>query len=144
MAAVSPADGYVKFVYDGQSIEKVVLGQRSIGIGFTADDLIGRHPGLIFLDADRRETLIALMGEDGYRLAGDVISVGSGLKIQGDWVTGDGFNRRLASRNRGAVAINRTDGRVVVAVWTDEVGLQIWGDIGGDVPEAIESVLRSH
>ena len=144
LPAVSAADGYVAFVYDGQIIEKVALGQRSAGIGLTADDWIGHRPGSIFRDADWRETLIALMGEGGYKLAGDVIAVGSGFEIQGDWVAGAGFNRRMVGHNHGAVAVNRTDGRVVVALQTDEAGLQIWGDIAGSVPEAIEGINHRH
>jgi hypothetical protein len=63
------------------------------------------------------------------------------MQADGGWVAGDGFNNRMAGHARGAIAINRSDGRVVIAIRTSEGGLQVWGDLGGDVPDAIQCVL---
>gem|GEM_PF-1949094 len=144
----SAHEGFVAFVYDGKTFEEVVLGQEASGIGRAAEDWIGRYPFEVMRDADWRTSLIELMDEDGYRLAGEVIDSSSPFEVQGDWVAGFGFNSRMAGHARGhargAIALSRNGERVVVAIRTEEGGLQTWGDLSGTMPEAIESVLRSH
>jgi len=135
------SEGFVAYVYDGKAIEKVSLVQNASGIGQNADDWVGRYPHEVFRDADWRDRLIALMGEDAYVAAGNVIATSSPFEVRGDWVVGTGFNNRLAGDAAGAIALNRNDGRVVVAIFTDAFGVQVWGDIGGTVPQGIHSIL---
>jgi len=143
MPSQTAADGLVAFVYDGRTIQEVILGQEATGVPKQADQLIGRYPFELLRDADWRPELVALMGEDGYRRAGDVIATSSQFEAQGDWVAATGFNNRLSGDAYGAIAIHRTDGRVVVALRTSTNGLELWGDMSGSVPEAIMLVMNS-
>lgn len=136
------ADGFVSFVYDGKTIDERVVGQRVSGVGPVAEDWIGRYPFEVFRDADWRGPLVALMGEADYRRAGDVIATSSPFEAEGDWVTGTGFNSRIDGA-RGAIALNRRDGRAVVAIRTDARGLEMWGNPGGTIPPGLLSVLQS-
>ncbi|MCW1951774.1 MAG: hypothetical protein KIH44_010465 [Octadecabacter sp.] len=142
MPSTSAAEGFVAFVYDGKAIERVVLGQQVTGVPFEADALVGRYPYEIFRDAGWRASLLALMGESGYQLAGDVIATASPMEVQGDWVAGSGFNNRMAGNAYGATAIHRTDHRVVVAIRTQEGGLQVWGNLSGAMPQEVQVVLE--
>lgn len=142
MPSMTAAEGFVAFVYDGKAIERVVLGQQDTGVPFEPGALVGRYPYEIFRDAGWRASLVSLMGESGYRLAGDVIATASPMEVQGDWVAGRGFNNRMAGSAYGAIAINRIDRRVVVAIRTEESGLQVWGNLTGATPEDVLVVLE--
>ncbi len=126
MPARVAADGFVAFVYDGRSIEEVVLGQVSAGVGLRAEDWIGRYPYEVMRDADWRGPLVAQMGEAAYRRAGEVIGTSTPFVVEGDWVVGEGFNNRLPGIARGVLALNRTDGRAIVAIRTQAHGLEVW------------------
>jgi hypothetical protein len=143
MPSVLAADGFVEYVYDGEQVRETVLGQQDLGVPRTADALIGLYPFEVFRNAGWRAPLTALMGEASYRRAGEVIATSSPFEMQGDWVAGTGFNNRLKGNAVGAIAIHRTDGRVVVALRTEENGLELWGDMSGSVPLAITLVMNA-
>ena len=140
MQSLDAADGYVSFAYDGQVIREEIAGQRTLGLGFDAAAWEGRYPFEVFSDAEWREPLIALMGEDAYRRAGNTIEVSSPMVAEGAWLTGRGCRSRMCDFAWGALAIH-TDGRIVVALRTKERGLEVYGTLDANVPTPIAGVI---
>ncbi|MEL6958624.1 MAG: hypothetical protein AAGL89_06685 [Pseudomonadota bacterium] len=143
MPAPQAADGYIDFVYDGQVIEERVAGQQSTGIGKRAEDWVGHYPFDLFSDADWRVRLVALMGEDSYRDAGNVIQVSSPMERDGPWVVGRGCRPRMCGEAYGAVALH-DDGRIVIAFRSGDGPVQVYGDMSGAVPGVIRDVIHGN
>ena len=136
------ANGFVDFIYDGRRVIEQVAGQRSAGIGLDAEAWVGRYPFEMFSDADWRAPLVTLMGEDAYRRAGNTIETASEMRRQGAWVVGRGCRSRQCDVAYGAVAIHE-DGRVVIALRTDEADLEVFGALNGELPTVIMDVMQA-
>lgn len=139
--AFQAEQGFVTFVYDGKTITEVAAGQQNTGRGLTAQAWVNAHPNEVFRDAGLRSTLVDLMGEQKYTIAGEVIGVASAMARDGQWVAGKGCMPRQCDVARGAVAIHE-DGRIVVALRTQDSGLEVWGDMSGVPPSVIMDVIE--
>jgi len=138
MPAFAASDGFVAFVYDGKTIEEGIVGQRSAGVGLVGVDWVGRYPFEVLRDTDWRPTLEEMMGPEAYARAGEVIATSSPFEVQGSWVVGEGFAPRMRGNAHGLIALHIEDeARAIVAIRTEERGVEIWGELEGSVPEAV-------
>ncbi|MBU2991972.1 hypothetical protein Q4555_14805 [Octadecabacter sp. 1_MG-2023] len=135
------ADGRIAYIYDGKTVEEVVLGQVSANVGRDPMDWVGRGPFELLADADWRADFVALMGEDDYAGVGEIMAMSSGMETQGEWLVGAGSNPRVTGETRGVLALHLTDGRILVAVRESDGSIQGWGDLDREMPPMMERLI---
>ncbi len=143
MPSMDAAEGFIAFDYDGTTVTDRVVGQVASASPpeAGADPWIGLYPYDLFRGSDWHALLAGLMGEAAYVRAGDVISLSTPMEVQGDWVVGAGCDKYECDTTRGAVAIHRDDGRVLVALRTPQNGTQLFGEARGPLPAGLRAVM---
>ncbi|MBI1416057.1 MAG: hypothetical protein GC146_02435 [Limimaricola sp.] len=143
MPSMTPGAGNVSYVYDGHTISEVAVGEVPSGHppSAGADAWIGQYPYDLLVAAEWRDRFVALMGEADYQRAQQVISLTTPMEVEGDWVAGSGCVQGFCDESDGAVAINRADGRLLVALWTQGSAPRLWGEAQGPLPDKIRPVM---
>jgi hypothetical protein len=145
LPSLDATEGFVAFDYDGNQITERVVGQEASisGPDAGAEPWIGQYPHDLFRASDWRGPLVALMGEEAYARAGATIELSGPMEAEGDWVAGAGCVKIGCETVRGAVAIHRGDGRLLVALRTPEAGLEVYGDEPGELPPSVQDVIEA-
>jgi hypothetical protein len=141
---VNGQPGEVAFVYDGRVVREVQLGLSASGKGpdVGADAWIGGHPGELVSSSEWDGALRALVGQGRIEAVRGLIVVASTMQQDGDWVAGSGCMPHECNRAYGAIAINRRDGRLIVALRHFEDPPELYGNPAGTLPAAIREVLQ--
>ena len=145
MNSLNPDEGRLEYVYDGRVVRERVLGMRASGFGpeASARNWIGRVPSELFAAAEWREPLVALIGQDAYDEAQEVMDLydDEGMQL---WVAGFMFGNRDSGGSWGAVAINDDDRRLLVVLKAPGEAPRLWGDARGPLPAPIvEAISRA-
>lgn len=142
MASQSATDPLTSFVYDGEVVREVGLGQ-SASFSPPANGGLpweGHYAYELFRASDWRPALVEVMGEDGYRYGGQTFNLSAPMERQGNWVVGTGCRQHDCGDWRGAIALHVTDGRILVAI-NDHGNAQFWGKQADDMPPMIADVM---
>ena len=137
-------EGKVTFLYDGKGPVREARADVDVS-GMAAWDDWGywdaRHPYDMMAAADMRPRFVALMGREVYQRALSRVVVASNMMREGDWITGAGGQRHNATAARTAVALNRRDGRLVVASKGEGGAPMMWGHPDMVLPGPIAAIM---
>jgi hypothetical protein len=147
MSSMNPDEGRLEYVYDGRRVVERVLGMQEAGFGpeASARNWIGHAPSELFAAAEWREPLIALIGQEAYDEAQDILDLydGEGMQLSEGWVAGLSFSHRDSGASWGAVAINDDDRRLLVVLGRQGQAPRLWGEARGPLPAPIvEAISR--
>ena len=143
MASFADPGQTIAFVYDGRDITETPLGLSPSGSPPEGGALpwIGRAPYDLVTASDWRGPLVDLIGAGALGDLRHAIGLSSGMERDGNWVAGAGCRARMCDVSRAAIAIDVTDGRLLVAMWEAGSPPRLWGSAGGTVPAAILDVM---
>lgn len=139
-----PGQGRSAFVWDGKGrIVEQKLGMEQTGLtpemGVAA--WVGRHPYELLTSPEWSGLFTALMGGEALQKVQAGIAIGTGMEMQGEWLTGAGCQPHMCDAVASAVAVHSGDGRVLVAYWQQGAGAQVWGDASAGFPPAVAGVM---
>ncbi len=144
MPSFEPGKGDVSFVYDGKNAIREVqhdLVASGMGPGDGWDFWAGRHPYSLVTAGELQDRLAAMLGPEVLVEAQRLLVVANNMELDGDWVAGTGCQAHMCDVNVGAVAVNVTDGRFLVALRKGSDPARLWGDARGVLPGAVLEVL---
>lgn len=145
LRSMMPGEPNIGFVWDGRgsAVREVVLAVPTSGLPPAAGTgvWIGRHPSEWLGAPEWQDVLTQLMATQGLQDARRIVQVGHAFSPWGGWLTASGCQPHACDATMGAVALHQ-DGRVVVALWEQGLGLRLWGDLRGEVPPAILEVMQ--
>ncbi|MEZ5754985.1 MAG: hypothetical protein R3D90_09540 [Paracoccaceae bacterium] len=139
-----PGQGRSAFVWDAKGrIVEQKLGMEPTGL---APDRgvgawVGRHPYELVTAPEWAGVFTVLMGGAALERLQAGIAIGTGMEMQGDWLTGQGCQPHMCDVVASAVAVHAGDLRVLVAYWEQGKGAQLWGDGSAGIPPAIAEVM---
>ena len=127
-----PGKGDVTFLYDGQTVTRrqeplAPSGQGNAG----AEYWVGRFAFEMLDSAELQAPLREIMGEEALAALQDTLRMALPMQIEGDWVIGEGYVKFSALADNGFIAMNRTDGRLLVGLRRDGGAPQLFGDLRG-------------
>lgn len=143
LPSMVPGEGKVAFRWDGKVVTETALAVPKSGMLSSAGAAawVGKHPNELMEAPEWRGAFVALMGEVAFQDALRIIQVAQNLEQDGNWVAASGCQPHACDVTLGAVAVSLTDGRIVVALWEEGVGVRVWGDVAGPVPQGVAEVL---
>jgi len=143
MARVDPGRPPVTYLWDGARLTQEDAPRPASGMvpGDGPEFWIGRYPFELIEAADYQDRLAAMMAPEALVEADRLIDLSSPFRLEGDWIVGTGCVKFACQSARGAVAVSRADGRVIVALTSPEQGARLYGNPGGPLPETITALL---
>ena len=132
LKGVEPGKGDVTFLYDGRVVTRRQEPLQPSGQGDQgADYWVGRYPIDFLHAAELQARLRAIMGDAALLDLQGAIRMTSPMRIEGDWVIGEGYVKYAPLTDNGFVAMHRTDGRLVAGLRRDGATPELFGDIRG-------------
>lgn len=145
MNSPNPDEGRLEYVYDGRDLRERVLGMQASGSGpeASARNWIGRAPSELFAAAEWRAPLVALIGQEAYDEAQDIMDLydGQGMQLSEGWVAGLSVGNRDSSGSWGVVAIHDDDRRLLVVLKAPGEAPRLWGDVRGPLPAPVVQAI---
>ncbi len=144
MVSFVPGQGDVTFIYDGRNPVREVqnpLAASGMAPGDGWDFWIGRHPYELFNAADLQAEFVKLMGQAALTDAQRMMAVANNMEQVGNWIVGTGCQAHMCGVNVAAVALNLSDGRVLVALVQGDAPARLWGDPKGELPGVIAQLI---
>ena len=143
MAHTEPGRPPVTYLWDGARLTEEDAPRPMSGMapGDGPEFWVGRYPFELIEAADYQDRLAAIMDRDAMIEADRLIDLSSPFRVEGGWIVGTGCLKFACDAERGAVAVSRGDGRVIVALTTPEDGPRLYGNPGGALPETIAALL---
>jgi hypothetical protein len=143
MARIDPGRPPVTYLWDGARIAEQDAPRRASGMtpGDGPEFWIGRYPFELIEAADYQDRLAAIMDAQTLTEADRLIDLSSPFRVEGGWIVARGCVKFACEAERGAVAVSRADGRVIVALTSPQDGPRLYGDPGGAVPETFTALL---
>ena len=132
LKGVEPGKGDVTFLYDGRRVTRRQEALQPSGQGDQgADYWVGRYAFELLHAAELQVPLRAIMGDDALLALQSTVRMTSPMRIEGDWVIGEGYVKYQPLTDNGFVAMNRTDGRLVVGLRRNGGAPELFGDLRG-------------
>jgi hypothetical protein len=132
LKGVEPGRGDVTFLYDGRQVTRRQEALAPSGQGDQgADYWVGRYAFDFLHAAELQVPLRDIMGADALLALQGAIRMTSPMRIEGDWVIGEGYVKYQPITDNGFVAMNRIDGRLVAGLRRDGAAPELFGDIRG-------------
>jgi hypothetical protein len=143
MARVEPGRPPVTYLWDGTRLREEDAPRPGSGMapGDGPDFWIGRYPFELIEASDYQDRLAAIMDSEALVEADRLIDLSSPFRVEGDWIVGTGCVKFSCQSARGAVAVARADGRVIVALTSPQQGARLYGNPGGPLPDTIIELL---
>lgn len=128
--------GDVTFLYDGRTVtrrQEALHPSGGQGNQGGADYWVGRYAFELLHAAELQVPLRAIMGDDALLALQSTVRMTSPMRIEGDWVIGEGgyVKYQPPLTDNGFVAMNRTDGRLVVGLRRNGGAPELFGDLRG-------------
>lgn len=134
--------GPVAFIYDGETISEVQEGPEPIGwtVGEAGAFWLDRYAFDFFGAAELQGQLANMMPPDMIALAEKNAELGGPFEFQGDWVVARACEKLECETNFVIVAISDSGDRIVVGIDNENMEPEIYGDVDGPLPAAIEEI----
>lgn len=145
MPSMRPGEGRVDFIWDGKTsaLREVARAPAASGLppGPSVAGWAGRFGSELLAAPEWQGLLSGLMGRAALDDALRIVQVGMPFAAEGDWLVATGCQPHQCDVTAGAVALNLRDGRLIVALWEDGLGVRSWGDLSAGIPPGVSSVL---